>query len=243
MQPDDGHARVWRMSKALRLGLAGVTIAAASYLAMAAVTWIRFGAKRRDLRDALLERFMPEYDVIEHHEVLIDAPAGTTFRAACEMDLQQSRVIRTIFRTREAVLRAKVMEQPETTFLEQMKAIGWGVLAEIPDREIVLGAATKPWMANPVFEPIPAEEFLAFSQPDYVKIAWTIRADSVEENTSVFRTQTRAIATDANARSKFRLYWSLVSPGVNLIRWMSLGLVRADAERRAEPRSKTPDLA
>jgi hypothetical protein len=32
---------------------------------------------------------------------------------------------------------------------------------------------------------------------------------------------------------KFRRYWSLVSPGVVLIRRLSLGLVKTEAERRA----------
>jgi len=50
---------------------------------------------------------------------------------------------------------------------------------------------------------------------------------------SIFRTETRAIATDAEARTKFRRYWSLLSPGIIVIRWMPLGPLKAEAERRA----------
>ena len=49
----------------------------------------------------------------------------------------------------------------------------------------------------------------------------------------MFRTETRAVATDAFARLKFRRYWALVSPGVALIRQTSLGPLKAEAERRA----------
>jgi len=40
------------------------------------------------------------------------------------------------------------------------------------------------------------------------------------------------MTTDAFARATFRHYWAFVSPGVVLIRKMSLRLVRREAERR-----------
>jgi hypothetical protein len=84
-----------------------------------------------------------------------------------------------------------------------------------------------------VFRALPPQQFLAFAQPDYVKIVWTLRADTIGANASIFRTETRAVATDTAARAKFRRYWSFLSPGIILIRWASLRPLRADAERRA----------
>jgi hypothetical protein len=84
-----------------------------------------------------------------------------------------------------------------------------------------------------LFRGVPPDRFAAFAEPDYVKIAWSLRADAAGPRDSVFRTETRAIATDASARAKFRRYWSFVSPGVALIRRMSLCPLKADAERRA----------
>jgi hypothetical protein len=49
----------------------------------------------------------------------------------------------------------------------------------------------------------------------------------------VFRTETRALATDPESRARFRRYWTLVSPGIVLIRWEMLRLVKREAERRA----------
>jgi hypothetical protein len=49
----------------------------------------------------------------------------------------------------------------------------------------------------------------------------------------VFRTETRATTTDPVSRAKFRRYWAFLSPGIILIRRMSLGLVKREAERRA----------
>ena len=42
----------------------------------------------------------------------------------------------------------------------------------------------------------------------------------------------RRIPTAHSARAAFRLYWSLVSPGIELIRRISLQLVKKEAERR-----------
>jgi hypothetical protein len=55
-----------------------------------------------------------------------------------------------------------------------------------------------------VFRALPPDDFAAFSDPDYVKIAWTLRADPAGAKNSVFRSETRVVATDPGARRKFR---------------------------------------
>ena len=116
--------------------------------------------------------------------------------------------------------------------MAQTQALGWGVLAEKPGRKIVLGAVAQPWTANPVFRGLPPDEFAGFREPGFVKIVWNLRADTIGPSCSVFRTETRAVATDAAARAKFRKYWALVSPGIWLIRRLSLGPLKREAERR-----------
>jgi hypothetical protein len=96
-----------------------------------------------------------------------------------------------------------------------------------------MGAVTKPWEANVRFHSLPPDQFLAFGEPGYVKIVWTIRADPIGETDSIFRTETRAIATDRTSRARFRRYWAFLSPGIIVIRWAVLGLVKNEAERRA----------
>jgi hypothetical protein len=100
-----------------------------------------------------------------------------------------------------------------------------------------MGAVTRPWEANVTFRALPPEQFAAFNEPGYVKIAWTIRADPITALESVFRTETRAVATDTDARIRFRRYWSFLSPGIIVIRWALLGPVRTEAERRARENS------
>jgi hypothetical protein len=96
-----------------------------------------------------------------------------------------------------------------------------------------MGAVTRPWDANVVFRPLTPDQFVAFNEPDYVKIAWTLRADPAGPNASIFRHETRVTTTDRVARAKFRRYWSCFSPGITLIRWLLLVPLRNEAERRA----------
>jgi hypothetical protein len=226
----------------------GAGLAAASYAAYVATTWYRYGrvtghAGTND-RDELLDQFMPTYEVAERHHVRIAAPAAITFAAATEMHLGQSPIVRAIFKTRERVMRSHPAPEPEAgAFLAQMRAIGWGVLAEVSGQEIVMGAVTQPWMADVVFRPLSADEFASFHDPDYVKIAWTLRADPLGDAASIFRTETRVVSTDPAARAKFRRYWAFASPGIILIRWALLGPLKAEAERlvRGAGVSPTPE--
>jgi hypothetical protein len=211
-------------------------VAAVSYAALVGSAWARYGRAHAPstFPDPLLDRFMPTYDVEERHTIRISAPPEVVFRTAYRMDLNRSRITRAIFKTRELALGGKSDQISRPAGLVPLTmSLGWGVLAEVPDREIVLGAATQPWHANPVFRAIAADEFAAFNDPDHVKIAWTLRAEPLNDSESLFLTETRATTTDASARAKFRRYWSLVSPGVVLIRRLSLGPLKADAERAA----------
>ena len=227
----------WLRSGATALA-AGAGLAAAAYGACAAVNWYRYGSPSRGNdhdRDDLLDRFIPVYDVVERHQLEIAAPADVTLLAACEQDLLRLPLIRTIFKARELAMGAQPADATlPGGLLASTLALGWGVLAEVPGRQIVVGAVTRPWEADVHFRSVPPDEFAAFWQPGLVKIVWTLRADPIDETTSLFRTETRAVATDAVARDRFRRYWAFASPGIGLIRTLSLQPLKRDAERRAD---------
>ncbi len=215
-------------------GLGLVVIAYAAYVGTA---WYQYGhatSPKGDEADPLLDDFMPEYEVAERHQVRVMAPPEITLSAAAETDLQQSGVIRGIFKAREMVLgtQANAVTRPKG-LLAEMTSLGWRVLAETPGREIVAGAVTQPWMANVVFRGLPPNEFKAFREPGYVKIVWTLRVDPVGPAESIFRTETRVATTDPTARSNFRWYWARFSPGIVLIRRVLLWNLKKEAEHRA----------
>ena len=233
-----GDARLARM-KTIKW-LAG--LGAAGYAAYVATTWLRYGKPRKQADDGL-DAFMPEYDVCERHAIGVAAPPEIVLAVAKELRLDDSRIVRAIFRGRELILRSKPdqLARPKG-LLELTTSLGWRVLSEAPG-EIVVGAVTKPWEANPIFRSISPAEFAAFAEPDYVKIAWTLRADPGADDGSTFKTETRAIATDIGARRKFRAYWALLSPGIALIRALSMPAVKAAAERAWRTRDDGGQIA
>ena len=90
----------------------------------------------------VLDQFMPVYEAVERHHVHVTAPAKIAFSAAIDLDLNQSSVIRAIFKGRELVL-GNMSGRPAWSgaLLAQLKEFGWGVLTEIPGREIVMGTS------------------------------------------------------------------------------------------------------
>src|SRR4030095_12839606 len=143
-------------------------------------------------------------------------------------------VVRTIIRAREVILGSTPDDRRRPRgLLAETQSLGWGVLADVPEREVVVGAVTRPWEANVTFHSLPPDQFAEFKEAGYVKIAWNIRAEPITASESIFRTETRAIATDPTARTKFRRYWSFLSPGIIVIRWALLGPVKKEAELRA----------
>lgn len=183
----------------------------------------------------LINRFMPDADIRERHETLVRAPADVVFHVAQHFDVQSIPIIRALFWLRAQLLGAA--KPPADLFaqglLAETQALGWGVLAYRPGRELIMGAATQPWKADVRFTSIPRDRFTQFAGPDLVKIVWTLEAEPLGPALTRFRTETRVFATDDAARKKFRRYWRMFGMGIVLIRWLLLPALRREAERRA----------
>src|SRR5688572_2626376 len=211
-----------RLNKLTHAVLIGAGAAAGGYAALVGWHRMRYGKPVRISEPgdcSVLDRFIPAPEVVEHHHIAINAPAEVVLDAAKEMHMLDSPLIRGIFRARELVLGGEPDRRVHSEALfEQMQSIGWVVLAARPGREVVMGAATIPWEANPVFRSVAPGDFEAFREPGYVKIAWSLRAEPISEYQSEFHTETRVSTTDLEAREHFKRYWSFVAPGVELIR-------------------------
>ena len=86
-------------------------------------------------------------------------------------------------------------------------------------------------------------EFAGFDEPGYAKIVWTLAAEPLGSSTSLFRTETRVRTTDPASRERFRRYWAVFSPGILLIRYESLRLVKQEAERRGRTDAGAPAVS
>jgi hypothetical protein len=216
------------------LGVASLLL---GWPAWAAVTFARYGRGRRSAgSDALVERFLPTYEVAETHAARVRAPAPLTYRVAMGTGLESSPVVRAIIHARERILGVRDDRPwPAGGVVAQLRGWGWGVLAEVPGREIVLGAVTQPWQGDVVFQALAPDAFAAFDRPGFVKIVVAIAVEPADASgeRSIARVHTRVATTDATARARFRRYWAVFSPGILLIRSAILHEVRREAERRA----------
>ena len=237
------------MARALRktVGVMGAGASAVALLGLgyAGVTWYRYGkVARGGPRDPLVDRFMPKYEVREVHQTRVAAPAEVTFGAAYDLDLQRSTIVRALFTGRELLMGGeRAQREHGPGLLAEVLALGWCILAEEPGRELVIGAVTQPWKANVEFLSLLPDAFATFKEPGYAKIVWTLGVKPLGEKASVFRTETRVVTTDPESRSRFRRYWSVFSPGILLIRYETLRLVRREAERLAVPEPATLEVA
>jgi hypothetical protein len=210
----------------------------ASFGAYTALIWARYGRAHpgRHPVDELLDGFLPNPEVDEYHCIRVHAPAAITYATAKNTDLMAAPAIKGIFwlRALPGIVRGRPFrpDGPRSILAETL-AQGWGVLAEVPDREIVVGAYTQPWHEQVTFRSLPPDEFASFDEPGYTKIVWTLGVQPVGPHESVFITRTRVATTDQMSRRKFRRYWAPMSAGILLIRYVTLPMVRREAERTA----------
>jgi hypothetical protein len=181
----------------------------------------------------IIDRFVPSADVQEKHEVIVRAEPSVVFETACSLDLESSALVRAIFRLREFVMRSAPADRTlPKGLVEQTAALGWGKLCEEPGRALVMGAVTRPWESDVAFRAVQPDRFALFSDPNLVKIVWTLEVEPVSDGVTRLRTQTRAVATDETARKKFHRYWRWARFGIVPIRWLMLAAVRHKAEHR-----------
>lgn len=181
----------------------------------------------------LLDRLIPDAAVQRRHETVVSAPAALVFDTARTFDLRSILLVRAIFWLRGKILGAKTEGNNWShVSVEALLGMGWGVLAEEQDRWLIAGAVCRPWLADVAFVPVPPSNFAAYSEPDFVKIIWTLEVEPILESLSRLATETRAVGTDAQAQARFRRYWRHFGIGIIVIRWLLLPAVRRQAERR-----------
>jgi len=177
-----------------------------------------------------LDGFMPSYDVRERHGVTVRAPAPLVYQVARAFDVQSLPLVQALFWLRGRFMGSRPAPRMTRGFIEETRALGWECLLERPGELYVSGAACRPWLADVTFEGVPAARFAAFAEPERVKIAWTIECHAQGPALTELASETRALATDGEARRRFLQYWSWARFGIVAIRWLLLPAIRKRAE-------------
>ena len=181
----------------------------------------------------LIDDFMPRYDFVERHEIVVRASPSRAYAAARSVDLASSTRAKILFGIRglpHLILRRNRLV-PELT-IDSLQQIGFVTLAERPDAELVLGVVGKFWRLDSGILSVPASEFVAFERPGFMKSVINIYVHESTAGLSLVGTETRVVATDEAARQKFGRYWRLIGPFSALIRHWMLGAIKKDVEAR-----------
>jgi hypothetical protein len=170
-----------------------------------------------------LDRLIPAPDLIEIDRVTVAAAPADAWQAVRHLDLASSRLVRALFAVR--TLPGRLHSQGARLHLRIDDLVsspehpGFQILIEDAPHEIAVGAIGKVWHLDIPFVHVgDAEAFAAFTDPDFVKVAWAIRVEPDESEGALVECELRVSSTDADALKKFRRYFRIIGPASRLIR-------------------------
>ncbi len=181
----------------------------------------------------LIDNFLPDWDVRERHRTKVHAPPQRVYAAVRQLDLSDARLSIVLFRLRG--LRS-CLRPPAAFDLDHFLRMGFILLAEKPDEELVLGLVGRFWTPSGELRRINKEDFRSFSERGYAKAAWNFSLSPQTDQIVLLETETRVRCLDEESRKRFRFYWLMIGGFSGVIRRDVLKAIKRTAE---ESRSQT----
>ena len=154
------------------------------------------------MEQPLINKYLPEYNYIESHHILVNASVMECFLAAKTLDMSKSFLTKTL-------LKLRGLPTEDLTLQGFIKNICFTYLEEHPYTEFVIDASQ-----------------------DTLKIIWNFHFEKIEENKTMVSTETRILCLTKRSKFLFSLYWFLIKPFSGLIRLEMLRLIRKNAEKK-----------
>ncbi|HVS21136.1 MAG TPA: hypothetical protein VHD88_04770 [Pyrinomonadaceae bacterium] len=177
----------------------------------------------------LVDSFAPNSDASETHDITIAASPDVVYRALWTADLGGSLIIKFLLGLRSlpefAAHPCRSLPRDRKITLQTLIDSGFGVLAEQPGKEIILGVSGKFWLPTGNLSPFNREDFDRPVPAGLARAVWNFNVEGVNDQTTL-STETRVICGDGSSRRKFRAYWFFVRPFSGLIRRLMLRAIR-----------------
>jgi hypothetical protein len=185
----------------------------------------------------LLDKFSPAYDFNEVHSITIHASPERIFRAVKGVTPAEMPIFTLLIglRALPALLTGKRRRSFNNTqpLIGEALSRGFVLLAEQPNRELVVGTIGQFWRAvGGGYRVEDAQEFLTANPPGYAKAVMNFSIYRKLGSGGIrLRTETRIHISDPGARKRFTHYWRVIHPGSAVIRIMWLRAIKRRAER------------
>jgi hypothetical protein len=183
----------------------------------------------------LIDDFAPEADASETHSIVIKASREIVYQALWTADLGGSALIKSLLALRSLpqfiASGFRSLPKNRKVTLHTIIGSGFGMLAENPNQEIVLGVTGRFWRPTGNLSAFNRSDF---DQPVPVGLArgvWNFSVGEQSKGSTTLSTETRVICGDPASRRKFLAYWVIVRPFSGLIRLIMLRRVREMAEQ------------
>ncbi len=183
----------------------------------------------------LIDSFAPRPDAVETHSIVINAPRQTVYRVLRTADLGESVIIKSLLALRSIpglIARPCAMPRNRKITLQTLFDSGFGLLAEKPGEEIVLGVTGRFWRPTGNVSPFNRPDFDLPVPAGFARGVWNFSVSDQVRGQTTLTTETRVICGDPASRRKFLAYWLVVRPFSGLIRLIMLKSVRKTVEAR-----------
>ena len=185
----------------------------------------------------ILDDVMPAADATIAEHVVVHADGATTFAAARDLDFLRVRTPILVAAMWVRGLPARVTGHaepvPPTLVLSEESMPGWILLGEQPDQEVAFGAVGVFWTPRIEWRPTARDEFPAFAEPGFGKIACNFSVRPYGDNSTLLSYEVRTATTDSASRGAFARYWRLIRPFVAHIMRATVHTVRDEVEESA----------
>ena len=189
-----------------------------------------------DETSLIIDAVMPVFDASIAEHVIVRADPAGTFRVARELDFLSVHTPLTDTAMWLRGLPARVTGQaevppPRLVLGEGDPLPGWLILGEQPGRELAFGAVGKFWQPNIEWLDVAIDEFAAFTEAGWGKIAAHFSVVPYGERAALLTYECRTVTTDAESRRKFLRYWWLMRPFIAHIFRATVRTIRETAEQ------------
>lgn len=195
----------------------------------------------------MLDELIPTPRLVEVDHVDLAAPPEHVWQLVRHGNLARSPLIHALFELRALPARLAGKREPSTLHIDDLRSTpdrpGFQLLLEDAPSFFAVGAIGKVWHGDIPFTHVAsAADYVAFAEPDFVKVAWAIRLRPLGEQDTRLELEVRVDATDDGAWAKFESYFRLIGPGSHFIRRTllselakELGTPRSAEQRRVLP--------